>query len=74
MIATNKQSSFKVGEMVLISPEVTHEKEWIEGKIFKIEDNPYVGFVLNVETEQGEIYFEKEYLFKHLNKADLCMQ
>lgn len=27
MVTTSKQSSFKVGEIVLISPEVTHEKD-----------------------------------------------
>ena len=31
---------FKKGDTVLISPEVTHQIDWIEGTIIEIEDNP----------------------------------
>lgn len=61
------QSSFKVGEEVLISPQVTNEKQWIKGVVTEIEDNPFVGFVISVKTETLGTFFDKEYLFKKLN-------
>ena len=61
------QSSFKVGEEVLISPQVTNEKQWINGVVTEIEDNPFVGFVISVKTETLGTFFDKEYLFKKLN-------
>lgn len=66
-------TKFKVGDIVLISPQVTGEQDWIEATIFKIEENPFVGIVINAKTEDGRIFFEKEYLFKPLNEK-LCMQ
>ena len=61
------QSSFRVGEEVLISPQVTNEKEWIKGIVTEIEDNPFVGFVISVKTKELGIFFDNEYLFKKLN-------
>ncbi|MBF1125647.1 transcriptional regulator [Capnocytophaga gingivalis] len=61
------QSSFRVGEEVLISPQVTNEKEWIKGIVTEIEDNPFVGFVISVKTKELGMFFDKEYLFKKLN-------
>ena len=39
------QTNFKVGDRVLVSPQVTGEKEWIEATIIEVEQNPFVGFV-----------------------------
>ena len=61
------QSSFRVGEEVRISPQVTNEKEWIKGIVTEIEDNPFVGFVISVKTKELGMFFDKEYLFKKLN-------
>ena len=61
------QSSFRVGEEVLISPQVTNEKEWIKGIVTEIEDNPFVGFVISVKTKELGMFFDKEYMFKKLN-------
>ena len=61
------QSSFRGGEEVLISPQVTNEKEWIKGIVTEIEDNPFVGFVISVKTKELGMFFDKEYLFKKLN-------
>ena len=60
-------SIFKVGEQVLISPQVTNEKQWIKGVVTEIEDNPFVGFVISVKTEDLGTFFDKEYLFKKTN-------
>ena len=63
---TKIASSFKVGEEVLISPQVTNEKQWIKGVVTEIEDNPFVGFVISVKTKDLGMFFDKEYLFKKL--------
>ncbi|MGV4439778.1 transcriptional regulator [Ornithobacterium rhinotracheale] len=65
---TKQKSKFKVGDEVLISPEVTHKENWIEGVVIDVEDNPFVGFVISAETKDENIYFEKEYLFKKINE------
>ena len=54
----------KTGDSVLISPEVTHLSDWTQGTVIDVEANPFVGMVISAETPSGEIYFEKEYLFK----------
>ena len=69
----NKNTSFKKGDIVLISPEVTHQIDWIEGTIIEIENNPYVGVVLVVETKNGDVFFERECLFKSIIE-ELCLQ
>lgn len=68
------KTSFKIGDRVLVSPQVTREQDWIEAIIFKIEENPFVGIVINVKTDNGIIFFEKEDMFKSLNEGELCTQ
>ena len=64
---------FKIGEKVLISPEVTHKIDWIEGTIIEVEDNPYVGTVIVAQTKDGDVFFERECLFKVVNEKELCL-
>lgn len=54
----------KVGDSVMISPEVTKKGEWEKGKVIDVEANPFIGTVISAETDDGDIYFEKECLFK----------
>jgi len=54
----------KLGDLVLISPEVTRLSEWIRGKVIDVEANPFVGTVISAQTADGAIYFNKESLFK----------
>ena len=54
----------KLGDIVLISPEVTMLKEWVQGKVIEVEANPFVGTVISAQTPDGDIYFNKESLFK----------
>lgn len=56
----------KIGDSVLISPDLTHKSDWTEGKVIDVEANPFVGTVISAKTSQGEVFFEKEYLFKSL--------
>ena len=48
----------------MISPEVTMLKEWVRGKVIEVEANPFVGTVISAQTPNGDIYFNKESLFK----------
>ena len=64
---------FKIGEKVLISPEVTHQIDWIEGTIIEVEDNPYVGTVIVAQTKDGDVFFERECLFRLVNEEELCL-
>ena len=66
-------TKFKIGERVLISPQVTGEKEWIEATIIEIEQNPFVGIVITVETDDKNVFFEKEDMFKPLAEK-VCLQ
>lgn len=54
----------QIGDTVLISPQVTHKSDWVEGKVIDVENNSFVGIVISAETATGEIFFDKEYLFK----------
>ena len=53
----------KVGDNVLISPDLTHKTDWVKGKIIDVEQNQFVGVVISAETDDGDIFFEREELF-----------
>lgn len=53
-----------LGDLVRISPDLTHLPDWVLGKVIDIQDNPYVGSVVAAETKAGVIYFGYEYLFE----------
>ena len=54
----------KLGDLVLISPDLTSLKEWIKAKIIDIEDNSFVGMVISAETEDGNVFFGRNDMFK----------
>lgn len=54
----------KVGDKVLISPDLTLLKEWIAGTVIQVEDNPFVGTVISAETEDKNIFFGRAEMFK----------
>ena len=53
----------KKGDRVLISPDVTHQTNWIEGEIIKIEDNSFVGKVISAQTYNGDVFFSYQNMF-----------
>lgn len=65
---------FRVGQRVLVSPQITGEPNWIEATITEIEQNRFVGNVINVKTDAGVMFFEKEDMFKPIKSEDVCMQ
>ncbi len=64
IVAEKTQCKFKVGDKVLISPQVTHYDTWVSAIVTDVEDNKFVGYVITAETNDKVIFFEKEYLFK----------
>ncbi len=64
----------KKGDRVLISPQVTGYSDWLAGTVLDVEKNPFVGVVITAKTDDGVIFFDKEYLFKQENSESLSMQ
>ena len=62
----------KVGDKVLISPDLTLQKEWVSGTIIQVENNPFVGIVISAETEDRNVFFGREDLFKPI-KEEVCL-
>ena len=62
----------KVGDKVLISPNLTLQKEWVSGTIIQVENNPFVGIVISAETEDRNVFFGREDLFKPA-KEEVCL-
>ena len=63
---------FRVGERVWVSPQLTGKPDWVEATVTQIDNNPFVGVVINVKTDIGELFFEKEDMFKPLEALELC--
>jgi hypothetical protein len=62
----------ELGDKVLISPELTGGSEWIEGKVIDIEHNSFVGIVISAETQDKNVFFGREDMFKPQNE-EICM-
>ena len=71
-IGNYRTGSMKVGDKVLISPDLTLQKEWLPGIIIQVENNPFVGIVISAETEDHNVFFGREDLFK-LAKEEVCL-
>ncbi len=54
----------KVGDDVLISPDLTNKQDWDSGTVIEVEDNPFLGTVISAETPDGNVFFGQEDLFK----------
>lgn len=59
----------KIGDKVLVSPDVTHLTNWIEGNVIKIENNSFVGIVISAQTDDGDVFFSYEDRFKPICRA-----
>ena len=66
------KSIFRVGERVWVSPQLTGKSDWVEATVTQIDNNPFVGVVINVKTDIAELFFEKEDMFKPLEALELC--
>lgn len=54
----------RTGENVLISPDLTNRPTWTSGRVIEVENNPFVGVVISAETEDGNVFFGCQDLFK----------
>ncbi|MCD8182294.1 MAG: transcriptional regulator [Bacteroides sp.] len=54
----------KVGDKILISPDLTRLADWVVGTVIELENNPFVGMVVSAETEDGDVFFGQKDLFK----------
>ena len=64
-IFENKNNNYmKVGDKVLISPDLTKLPNWTIGIVIEVENNPFVGIVISAETEDKNVFFGQEDLFK----------
>lgn len=59
-----KEKIMKLGDWVLISPDLTQLKDWVKAKVIDIENNSFVGVVISAETEDGNVFFGRNDLFK----------
>lgn len=59
----------KKGDKVLISPDLTQLLNWISGTVIEVENNPFVGIVISAETEDKNVFFGQEDLFKPKNTS-----
>lgn len=66
------KSIFRVGERVWVSPQLTGKPDWEKATVTEVEQNPFVGIVIEVRTDIGELFFEKEDMFKPLEALELC--
>jgi hypothetical protein len=66
-------TAVKIGDRILISPDLTGQKQWIEGTVISIENNSFVGQVITARSAiDGDIYFGRDYSFK--KESELCLQ
>lgn len=62
----------KIGNKVLISPDLTRLPDWVEGTVIEVENNTFVGVVISAETKDGDVFFGKEDLFKPITE-EVCL-
>lgn len=60
----NTKETFKVGDILEVSPELTLLKEWISGIVIKIFKNPFIGDEIAIKDDQGSIFFGEKEFFK----------
>ncbi len=59
----------RTGDKVLISPDLTHTKDWTPGEVIEVENNPFVGIVISAKTADGNIFFGYKDLFEPAKEA-----
>ena len=73
-IFATKSEAMKIGQIVNISPYLTHLSDWIAGEIIEIEQNPYRGTVIAAKDNLGRIFWGESDYFETVNEAELCLQ
>lgn len=68
----NQKPQFKVGDWVKVSPKLTNLKEWVEGEVIKVRENPFIGIEIAIKDSLGRIFFGEQEWFKSINDKELC--
>jgi hypothetical protein len=67
-------ATIKIGEPVLISPDLTGLAKWTSGTIINVENNTFNGLVIAAETEDKNVFFGPEDLFQEQKNQSVCLQ
>lgn len=62
----------KIGDRVLISPQVTGKTDWTEATVIEVEKNPYVGIVITAKADDGEIFLKKKICLNFWTTKYVC--
>ena len=54
----------EIGDKGLVSPDLTHKSDWENGEVIKVEQNSFVGVVVSAKTDDGDIFFGYQDMFK----------
>ena len=54
----------EIGDKVFVSPDLTHKSDWENGEVIKVEQNSFVGVVVSAKTDDGDIFFGYQDMFK----------
>lgn len=57
----------EIGQLVKISPYLTHLNDWVTGEIIEVEENPYRGIVIAAKDNLGRIFWGEQDYFNLIN-------
>jgi hypothetical protein len=68
------KTTVKIGDSVLVSPDLTGLPQWEEGTVIDVENNTFNGIVIAAETKDRNVFFGTKNLFQIPENAELCLQ
>ena len=63
----------EIGDNILISPDLTGQRNWTEGIVIEVKNNTFNGVVIAAETKDKNVFFGQKDLFKTINKEGVCL-
>lgn len=57
----------EIGQLVKISPYLTHLSDWVTGEIIEVEENPYRGTIIAAKDNLGRIFWGEQDYFNLIN-------
>jgi hypothetical protein len=58
------ETTVKIGDNVLISPDLTGLSQWEKGTVIEVENNTFNGIVIAAETKDRNVFFGVKDLFQ----------
>jgi hypothetical protein len=68
------KTTVKIGDIILVSPDLTGLPQWEKGTVIDIENNTFNGIVIAAETKDRNVFFGTKSLFQIPENAELCLQ